>query len=57
MLNLSYYENAIKERLVNNIINYTVQTRKKVYNNIRQEMVNYYWNVGKMIAEEEKIRF
>ena len=47
-------ENAIIERLVNNIIDYTVQTRERVYNNVRQEMVNYYWNVGKMIVEEEQ---
>lgn len=47
-------ENTIIERLVNNIIDYTVQTRERVYNNVRQEMVNYYWNVGKMIVEEEQ---
>ena len=29
-------ENAIIERLVNNIIDYTVQTRERVYNNVRQ---------------------
>ena len=28
-------ENAIIERLVNNIIDYTVQTRERVYNNVR----------------------
>ena len=43
-------ENAILDRLVNNIIDYTVQTRERVYNNVREEMVNYYWNVGKMIV-------
>ena len=47
-------ENAILDRLVNNIIDYTVQTRERVYNNVREEMVNYYWNVGKMIVEEEQ---
>ena len=36
-------ENVIIERLVNNIIDYTVQARERVYNNVRQEMVNYYW--------------
>lgn len=29
-------ENAILDRLVNNIIDYTIQTRERVYNNIRQ---------------------
>lgn len=47
-------ENAILDRLVNNIIDYTMQTRERVYNNVRQEMINYYWNVGKMIVEEEQ---
>lgn len=47
-------ENAILDRLVNNIIDYTIQTRERVYNNIRQEMIKYYWNVGKMIVEEEQ---
>lgn len=28
-------ENAILDRLVNNIIDYTIQTRERVYNNIR----------------------
>lgn len=45
---------AILDRLVNNIIDYTMQTRERVYNNVRQEMINYYWNVGKMIVEEEQ---
>lgn len=47
-------ENVILERLTNNIMNYTMKVRAKVYNNIREEMVNYYWNVGKMIVEEEQ---
>lgn len=47
-------ENVILERLTNNIMDYTMQTRAKVYNNIREEMVNYYWNVGKMIVDEEQ---
>lgn len=47
------YEDLILDRLANNIIDYTIQTRERVYNNIREEMVNYYWNVGKMIVEEE----
>ena len=25
-----------------------------MYNNVREEMVNYYWNVGRMIVEEEQ---
>lgn len=47
-------ENAILDRLVNNIIDYTTKTWERVYNNVRQEMINYYWNVGKMIVEEEQ---
>ena len=35
---------AIIDRLVNNIVDYTVQTRDRVFNNVRQEMVSYYWN-------------
>lgn len=47
-------EDLILDRLANNIIDYTIQTRERVYNNVREEMVNYYWNVGKMIVEEEQ---
>ena len=46
--------NLILDKLANNIIDYTIQTRERVYNNVREEMVNYYWNVGKMIVEEEQ---
>lgn len=47
-------ENVILDRLVNNIIDYTIKTREKFYDNVRLEMINYYWNVGKMIVEEEQ---
>lgn len=43
-------QDLILDRLTNNIIDYTIITREKVYNNIREEMVNYYWNVGRMIV-------
>ena len=46
-------QDLILDRLTNNIIEYTIKTREKVYNNVREEMVNYYWNVGRMIVEEE----
>ena len=44
-------QDLILDRLTNNIIDYTITTREKVYNNVREEMVNYYWNVGRMIVE------
>ena len=47
-------QDLILDRLTNNIIDYTIKTREKVYNNVREEMVNYYWNVGRMIVEEEQ---
>lgn len=47
-------EDLILDRLANNIIDYTIQTRERVYNNVREDMVNYYWNVGRMIVEEEQ---
>lgn len=37
-------ESIIINRLVDNIIDYTIKTREKVYNNVREEMVNYFWN-------------
>ncbi len=40
-------EESILDRLANNIIDYTIQTRERVYNNIREEMVKYYWNIEK----------
>lgn len=40
-------EDFILDRLANNIIDYTIQTRERVYNNIREEMVKYYWNIEK----------
>lgn len=43
-------ENVILDRLVNNIIDYTIKTQEKFYDNVRIEMINYYWNVGKMIV-------
>ena len=47
-------QDLILNRLTNNIIDYTIKTRENVYNNVREEMVNYYWNVGRMIVEEEQ---
>lgn len=47
-------QDLILDRLTNNIIDYTITTRDKVYNNVSEEMVNYYWNVGRMIVEEEQ---
>lgn len=47
-------QDLILDKLTNNIIDYTIITREKVYNNVREEMVNYYWNVGRMIVEEEQ---
>lgn len=47
-------QDLILDRLTNNIIDYTIKTREKVYNNVREEMVNYYWKVGRMIVEEEQ---
>ena len=32
-------EDLILDRLANNIIHYTVQTRERVYNNVREEMM------------------
>lgn len=46
-------QDLILDRLTNKIIDYIIKTREKVYNNVREEMVNYYWNVGRMIVEEE----
>ena len=47
-------KDLILDRLTNNIIDYTIKTREKVYNNVREEMVNYYWNVGRMISKKSK---
>ncbi len=47
-------QGLILDRLTNNIIDYTIKTREKVYNNVREDMVNYYWNDGRMIVEEEQ---
>ena len=47
-------QDLILDRLTNKIIDYIIKTREKVYNNVREEMVNYYWNVGRMFVEEEQ---
>ena len=47
-------KDLILDRLTNNIIDYTIKIREKVYSSVREEMVNYYCNIGKMIVEEEQ---
>lgn len=42
------------DNLTNSIIKYVIETREKLYNNLNCEMLIYYWNIGKMIVEEEQ---
>jgi len=51
-------EDIINEKeisnLYNNIKQLIVQSRNRVYKTINNEMINLYWNIGKMIVEKQE---
>lgn len=44
------YDNEINN-LYNNIKELVQQSRTRVYKTVNTEMINLYWNIGKMIVE------
>ena len=53
MNNNTINDNEINN-LYDNIKKLVEQSRKRVYKTINVEMINLYWNIGKMIVEKHR---